>query len=378
MVYYIGFYADEKNAENRKVYLSAVNKMRYIIEAVEKSEIPQQVISCAATLDKCSHKASLKKHIGNTYLKTFFTFGRKNKVIGLLNGSIIRLQMICYLLKNCKKDDILMVYHSPSYCKEIAFIKKVKKCKLVLEVEEIYGDVSGNMALRKKELSLCKKADAFVFPTDMLNKTVNSKNKPYVTIHGTYQVEQEKRMGFNDNKTHIVYAGTFEPRKGAGTAIETAFFLDDRFHVHILGFGTEKQKKDINELVDEINQKSQATVTYDGLLSGEEYISFIQSCDIGLSPQNPDAAFNSTSFPSKILSYMANGLRVVSINIPAIKNSAVGKYLYYYENQTPEEIANAIMNIDMNDGYDGRKIIADLDDKFMKNIKKLLKEMSND
>ena len=104
----------------------------------------------------------------------------------------------------------------------------------------------------------------------------------------------------------------------------------------------------------------------------EDYIRFIQSCDIGLSTQNPKAAFNSTSFPSKILSYMANGLRVVSIRIPAIETSAVGKYMYYYEEQQPKEIAKAIMSVNMNDDYNGRKIISNLDTEFYKNIAKLL------
>ena len=50
-------------------------------------------------------------------------------------------------------------------------------------------------------------------------------------------------------------------------------------------------------------------------------LKFIQKCQIGLCTQNIDAAFNTTSFPSKILSYMSNGLEVVGVNIAAIKNS---------------------------------------------------------
>jgi len=70
---------------------------------------------------------------------------------------------------------------------------------------------------------------------------------------------------------------------------------------------------------------------------------------------------------------MANGLRVVSIKIPAIQTSDIGNKLYYYEKQTAEEIAKTIMDIDLNDDYDGRKIVGSLDEKFSAEINELLK-----
>ena len=126
------------------------------------------------------------------------------------------------------------------------------------------------------------------------------------------------------------------------------------------------------DLVAKISSNDRAKITYDGVLSGKDYIRFLQSCDIGLSTQDPNAAFNGTSFPSKILSYMANGLRVVSIRIPAIETSAVGDMVFYYDEQTPEEIAKAIMNIDFNDNYDSREYIRQLSNQFEKDMKKLL------
>lgn len=113
-------------------------------------------------------------------------------------------------------------------------------------------------------------------------------------------------------------------------------------------------------------------MTYDGLLSGEDYIQFIQSCDIGLSTQNPNAEFNDTSFPSKILSYMANGLKVVSIKILALKRSAISDLLCYYEENTSEAIAKAVNDVDFNDGYDSRKRIKELDMNFCRSLQILI------
>lgn len=59
---------------------------------------------------------------------------------------------------------------------------------------------------------------------------------------------------------------------------------------------------------------------------------------------------------------------------PAIETSATGKYMYYYDEQTPEMIANAIKSVDMNDDYNGREIISELDLQFKKDLKLLLED----
>ena len=102
-------------------------------------------------------------------------------------------------------------------------------------------------------------------------------------------------------------------------------------------------------------------------------ISFLQKCDIGLSLQNPEASFNMTSFPSKILSYLSNGLRVVSIRIPAIEQSSVGDLLYFYDIQTPEAIANRIKSIEMNCPYDSRKRIKSLREQLKVDLERLVR-----
>lgn len=377
MLYYIGYYADSQNKQNRKIVLSATNKMRYVFKVLTENNIDFQVVSSSMTTDKKYYSDSFEQVSEKMSFKQFKTFGRKNILTKLIDRYFSKIQLFNYLMKTVKKDDVLLVYHSPFFCKLIPLIKKIKKCKIILEVEEVYADVNGNKNLREKELYICNNADAFLFPTKMLSDAVNPNNKPYLLIHGTYMVEDDRENIFNDGKIHVVYAGTFDPRKGGGVAAKVAEFLDERYHVHILGFGSEQQTEDLKNEIEKISTLTKCSVTYDGCLSGEEYLNFIHSCDIGLSPQNPQASFNSTSFPSKILSYMSNGLRVVSIDIPAIKTSAVGDNLYYYQNQTPEEIAKTIMSIDLNDAYNGKEIISEMDKEFSNEIVSLLKDLEN-
>lgn len=368
-IFYISYYAQPSDSEKRDAVLSAVNKMDYICESLEKNGCEVEVVSASPTLGKKLGKARIKKITDRTTLKLFFSLPNVNKIVSLANRVCMKTQMFFYMLKNTKRDSTVIVYHSLGYMSLVKMLKKIKGFKLIIEAEEIYGDVIGNPKIVKKEYSFFKIADSFIFPTELLSESVNTEKKPEVIIYGTYHIAKEMPKLFTDGKIHCVYAGTLDPRKGgAAAAAAAALFLNGDYHIHILGFGNEKEKKEMLGIIDDISKKTEAKVTYDGLLSGDEFTSFIQSCDIGFSTQNPDAAFNSTSFPSKILTYMVNGLRVVSIRIPAIEKSAVGKFMYYYDEQTPENIANAVKSIDLADGYDSRKELERIDREFVENI----------
>ena len=163
-----------------------------------------------------------------------------------------------------------------------------------------------------------------------------------------------------------------QERGGGIAAVEAAAFLPANYHVHILGFGNESDTKKLKDIMTSLVEKYKCKVTLDGCLSGEEYIRFIQSCDIGLNTQNPNADFNATSFPSKILSYMSNGLHVVSVRIPVVELSEIGDYMYFYNEQKPEEIAKAILKIDINEPYNSREIIRNLDNNLKVEMGELL------
>lgn len=372
-IIYVGYYNSLNNNQKRNTVLAATNKMNYIIEALDK-KFQVVVLSVSGSKENKSYPLTKENLYNKSKLILLPTRKYGNVFQRIIQRVLIKYSLIKYILTNTNQNTKVIVYHSLGYLNTIKFLKKIKKFDLILEVEEIYADVINNKKIRKKEIDFFKNADKFIFSTKLLDEEVNKENKPYIIIHGTYKVEEQKSSKFRDKdgKIHIVYAGTFDPRKGGGAAAAAAEFLNENYHMHILGFGSQKDIDNMKKIILEISKKTKCTITYDGLKSGDEYINFIQSCDIGLSTQNPDADFNGTSFPSKILSYMSNGLRVVSINIPAIKGSDIGEYMYYYERQTPKEIAKAIKKIDINDDYNARKVIFNLDKKFTKDLFEIL------
>lgn len=372
-IFYLGYYNLPDSGTN--FVLAAVNKMNYICEALENNGYNTEIVSASGAVEKKFCKSKKVKLTDKTTLKLFSSLPRLNRIVSVIDRVILKIKLFLYMIKNTNKDSTVMVYHSLGYMSLVKRLKKLKGFKLIIEAEEIYGDVIGNEKTSQKEYEFFKIADGFIFPTELLSEKVNTEKKPEVIIYGTYHIEKEMPKIFSDGKIHCVYAGTLDPRKGGAAAVEAALFLNGDYHIHILGFGNEKEKAEMLNIIDDISKKTEAKITYDGLLSGDEFTSFIQSCDIGFSTQSPDAAFNSTSFPSKILTYMVNGLRVVSIRIPAIEKSAVGKFMYYYDEQTPENIAKAIKSIDFSEEYDSRKAIGMLDKDFICDLKKMLSFM---
>lgn len=370
---YLSYYSTNK--EN--AFIAAQNKIDYITDSLNKNGSQVEFVSASIANSASIVSGKIQTIKDGVTLKTFDSLPSGNAFKRFIRRKHVYAQLKKYLKENLSAGDTIIIYHSLGYYKLYKWLKEKLKVKIILEVEEIYSDVGKTrFVTRDKEVQSFSYADAYIFPTRLLDDVVNVNKKPSVIIHGTYCVEKECGQPFGDGKTHVVYAGTFDPRKGGvQAAAAAAEFLTGKYHVHILGFGSEEDKQNLLKTIEDVSKKTECTVTYDGLKSGEEYIRFIQSCDIGLSTQNPDAAFNATSFPSKILSYMANGLRVVSIRIPAIESSAIGDYMYYYDRQTPEAIAKAIMQVDLNDGYNGREIISKLDKKFTKEIAELINEV---
>lgn len=373
---YVGFYdTDAYIQENRNFFLSATNKMNYIATAITNLGAHVQIISPSGTMNKRGiYKKRTNQLAEGISLTLGFTFGAKNWFTRKLRFLWSWMCLFLYLLFNTKKDENILVYHSLWLMRPVMLAKQIKKFNLILEVEEIYQDVMDYpKRIKHLEYRFFDLADKYIFSTELLNAKLNKKQKPYTVIYGTYQVEPNYNRCFSDSKIHVVYAGIIDAYKGGATAaVSAATYLSQEYHLHIIGFGKEVYVQALKELIAQISAKTECTLTYDGLLRAEEYTYFLQKCHVGLSTQIPDAKYANTSFPSKVLSYLANGLRVVSVRIKAIEDSKIGKLLYFYDKQTGCAIAEAIRTIDFTLPNASRGVISNLNETFVKELRELL------
>lgn len=361
------------NKTNRNVTPSAITKGKYVASALASCSSKVEIVSLAYPT-KDSQDEVYYQVSENVICHLFKGKYSNNRIIRYLNHKLYDKKIRKYLKQNVKKDDIVVVYHSLANMKLVKYIKKNITDKIVYEVEEIYGDVINDEKTKIKELKTFKNASSYIFSNDYLNSIINTKQLPYVTCYGTYEIPTLYKEAFNDNLIHCLYAGTLDRQKqGAAIAINTARYLPNNYIIHILGFGTSQDLSYTKNLIDEINKQYGVTkVIYEGVKLNEEYLKFIQKCQIGLSTQNMDASFNDTSFPSKILSYMSNGLEVVSANIGVVKNSKISQYIHFYEVQDEKEIANVILNINLNAKSNNVDVVKELDKEFKEDLKAML------
>ncbi|MBR3632713.1 MAG: hypothetical protein IKN49_06640 [Elusimicrobiaceae bacterium] len=380
-LYYITFGTIEQFDDMQLGVIPAANqKIDYVINKLNDLQKNFHVISLAKTERKYMrfYKGKTVSCTPHGKYTVWNTFGNPNLVFRIIHR-VYRLYQLYRFLSSLSSEDVVIVYHSLFYAELVYKLHKKKKFKLILEVEEVYQDIvkcSKRTALYENKI--IQSADGYILVADTLISKIPN-DKPYIIFNGTYHAEPVIDAPAEDGKIHCVYAGNCSPIQGcASAAVSSAEFLPSNYHVHILGVGPDKEIKLIKEQINKMQSKISCTLTFDGFKTGKDFLQFLQSCHIGLNPQDPAGSYVNTSFHSKILVYLANGLRVVSGNIPTVKQSAIGDLLAYYDHQTPQEIARAIMSVDVTKPYDSRARLQQLDQKFQQDLKQLLEYFTHE
>lgn len=369
---YLCYYDTLDNAgENRYYVLSAKGKIDYIVSVLNDLGHSVQIVSASHTNSTGYFKSKEKEINERSKLVIFATFGAKSIVSKLFSRLFTKIQLFVWLFRNLRKDDMLIIYHSLGYMRLIKVLKRFKRVRTILEVEEIYSDVNGRADLKVKEIRFLSKADGYIFPTEMLDSVINIDKKPSTVIYGSYHKPVVDNAEKNKEIINVVYAGYLDATKGAVAAVESSRFLPENYHIHILGFGSANDIEIIQNRVFELSSAGY-NVSYDGLLKGEAFDRFLSKCDIGLCTQDPNAEFNNTSFPSKILTYLSHGLKVVSVDIPAIRQSRIGDYISFYTENSGESIAEAIQTAGSSKIKCGESVIDRLSEEFKSEINNLI------
>lgn len=379
---YISFYDHEDNKQENRAFSPAGRDITaYIAYIISRLGYSVEIISPILTKNNSGFYREKKYAISdNIFVILPFSFGVKT----LVGKCIKRLWQKCalyfFVFHNVKRNSTIVVYHSASLLKVVGWLKKYKHCKIILQVEEIYGDVNNNGRMRAREMKTFEKADAFLFPTEALSQKINLEHKPYSIVHGNYSVNLSKTEKYQDGKIHCVYAGTFDMVKGGAlNAVAASEFLDEKYVVHILGFGSESETEQVKKAIQLAQKKTKCQIQYDGLKTGKDFISFIQKCDIGLSTQNPDGQYNDTSFPSKVLMYLSNGLKVVSIDIPVLRTSKVTECIFYAKSVNGIDIAEAISSASSRkSAIFGDRLLNQLDLEFLNQMGKIIGGLQNE
>lgn len=354
-VIYVGYYSVILSVEKRRICsLAAKNLMDYIASILKNSN-SFKIIS-PSWIDNIDNENNYVKWIGS--MKTKNEFGvevhfppsplrTSARIQNLLAKIVSQIWLLIKLILKTDKKSIVITYHSPNLLFPILIAKRIVKFQLILQVCEIYSDVSKDKwLLNWMEKKLISIADSYLFSTKILSENRIFKNKKYVVCSGIYRNELMNSLAHkknDDGSYRIIYSGVIDCiKKGAFNAIEAGLYLNEKYTLFVCGFG---ERHDIEELLKRIaiiKDKTKCNIVFKGELVGQDYVNFLESCHIGLSTQTNLGEFNETSFPAKIFTYLASGLAVVSINTKSIKSSPISSVLTFYEGTDPSLIAQAI------------------------------------
>lgn len=375
---YVGFYdfSDSRN-RGRNCCLAATNKMDYVCSAIVRAGYNVQIISPSWIGERGNGKyekqqtVKVDDDISVTFCPSWRT---SNKIAGYIKIIFSLNWLFLYLLFKARKNEKILVYHTSWLSIPIRMVNLFKRFKLVLEVEEIYGKVWKNKKLlNMMENGLIPSADYYILVSDLLAKILGISQS--IILYGGYVYIDKKANDTNKNgHINIVYAGSIDTtRNAAFNIVETVKYLNNNYIVNILGFGGEEQIQKLKQqILDMNNTLKREACLYHGIKPEREFTKFLHSCQIGVNSQMVGDYFN-TAFPSKILTYLSHNLIVVSTPIKSVVESALSDMINFADSDSPEDIAKAIMAVDINHPYDSMARIKELDEKFVDDIGKLLK-----
>ena len=357
MVHYIAGYVDSRHVQDRKCSLAGIAKMDYVISCLA-SITAYEVYATTQT----KKQVRMKRTKNVQYRLSVPSTNRYGFYFDRFLGIV---QLIIYLLRVPRKDTVL-VYHERWYVPWVQLIHKVKKWKLAYEVEEIYLAVANHPASEiNKEISQVTQADSYILSTVSLKDMLFLKETDvYAVCNGVYMPLYPGKKVENE-KTHIVYAGSLNPAKGAWLAIEAMKYLPASFVLHVSGAGSEKDLATIHKLIAESNGNN--NIIFEGCLSESDHLALLQKCDIGLCPANPRAAF-----PSKILEYMRNSLKVVSVKKSEIEQAQCAKYLFFFEDGNMEDYCKQVMKAAQTSDQDASQCMSQMHNQFLTELKAII------
>ncbi|WP_282071629.1 hypothetical protein [Janibacter hoylei] len=292
-----------------------------------------------------------------------------SKMLSVLYGDVA---LAWHLLQFVPRRSTVVVYHSLDLRWVVPVIGALKSYQVILEVEEIYSDtISGfrRTALRPLERWQIRAADKYILSTELMLDLPGVRNSESVVLYGNYEAAPAKGRGRSGKS--ILYAGIIDSLKGgAARALDTAALLSDEFEMHIAGFGS---PEDVSLFESRISDyRGDCPVIFHGRLEPGELGRLMEKCDIGLSSQGIGSAYNLTSFPSKILEYLRNDMKVVSVPAVAVTSSTLASAIFFSRDDSAPSLAEAVREAVEYVGTGGVNVVSDLHVAFTNDLAALL------
>lgn len=349
----VAFYVED-SIHDRVRAISTKPIIDFISDVLYENKVPVDVFSASwGNTSKGIIRGSVNNVSQGINIHYGLTFGCNSRSLKIIRMAFSWIWLMKSIFCNTAFGEKIIVYHSMNIIIPVYLVAKLKKLQVTLYLGEFYQTVYKMASFKKLiENKFIKSAHSYICATNLLVNQISKIRTgtfQYVVLYGPYK--KQKLIidaTFNNKKINLLYVGKISESKGIFRAIGLAKFLSSDYCIRIIGYGEDYELGRMRAEIDKSNRENECKVIFDGIKIGEDYIRYVQSCEIGLVLQDMNAEYNPTSFPSKILSFLSNGIEVIA---PAIKNIAESPFssmIHLYNSQDNAEIALLIRDVTNN------------------------------
>lgn len=358
---------------NRFYSLAAVNKMNYIIRLLNENGYAVDIYSLSNSKESTFKFSSEEKvEIGRNTLFLTPTFGTSSKIGKAFRIILSYCWLVIKILCNTRTNDYVLIYHTLEGIVPLSIVKRLKKLRYVLEVEEIYSEIpNSNRGNKQKELKFIGNADKYIVVSHLLKDKLPLKDN--MVIYGNYKFANDLNVHITKNdKVNLLFSGSLDSTRGVFQAIEAMYFLPEEYLLNISGVGNKATVHLVQEKIEELNTfRNKVVCKYLGKLDDSDYKLLLNSSDLALNTQ-VEGEYAQFLFPSKLLSYMAYNIPIVSTKGQSIVESPFFKYIYFTDDSSGKSIAEVILSIDLSKSVNYHVILGELHSQAVEELNKIL------
>lgn len=350
-IYYVGMYDILRDGKKIRSYSPAeAKKIDYICDMLTELGYDVELLS-ASYINEYGRgfvkgsRVCLRNGVALTLSSNWFASNKFSRVFRIV---LSLWSLFLNLLTKTSPKDTVLVYHNYHYAIPVILAHKLKKFRLILEIEEEYASIWKLTEWQKMKERLLLKygTERSLVVSEVLAERLNIKNP--VVSYGDYSVYRGliPAKGMKD-EISLVYSGSIDETKGSAyQALELMEYLPSNYRLSLSGYIEQREEAKFFSRLQEVNKKKGYEVCrYLGMLNNNDFQRLLLDADIALNLQK-DGEYAKFLFPSKILTYLSYNLDVVTTKGDSIVQSNIADMLHFAPSYDVKDIAQTVTQVD--------------------------------
>ena len=305
------------DVENGNVNLGASKKIRFVISLL--SNLSSNIVLVNSAHNKCKRETFIKHEItiAGIRITEVIPPTKDNRAVGKL-VNLFHAREAMELAIGDEKPMLFWFYNGYSFEMRFASLAHEKyTAPMVLEVEDWHFSRGSYLKIKPWfDFFLWRYAVRLFTRAYAINANVKAKLTPFIAdthllpgvVSNGFLNKADLRKAFTkeNGEIHIGYFGGLNSEKGADIVLELPNHLPEGYVVHVTGAGA------LSSAFEKAAKHQTEKLKFHGMVSDEELIELMSTCDVILNPHQPITEFKDGIFPFKVIEAIASARLLIS------------------------------------------------------------------